>query len=193
MRADRASYDMLVCGIDEAGRGPLAGPVVAAAVILPKDFPVRILADSKILSERRRDEAAPVIRELAIAWAVAEASVEEIDELNILEASLLAMKRACLGLSPRPDRVLVDGNKCPNIDFPCEAIVRGDSKVPEIMAASILAKVHRDAFMKKLAVLYPGYGFERHKGYPTEAHREALRVYGPSPVHRKSFRLSFSS
>lgn len=184
---------MLVCGIDEAGRGPLAGPVVAAAVILPDDFPVRILADSKTLSERRRDAAAPVIRELSIAWAVAEASVEEIDELNILRASLLAMKRACLGLAVKPDLVLVDGNKCPETDLPCEAIVRGDSKVPQIMAASILAKTHRDALMKELAPLYPVYGFERHKGYPTEFHREALRVYGPSPVHRKSFRLSFSS
>jgi ribonuclease HII len=181
---------MIICGIDEAGRGPLAGPVVAAAVILPKKFPVEILADSKVLTAKKREAAAALVRRTAV-FAVAEASPEEIDTINILHASLLAMKRALDALPARPDKVLIDGNRVFETDIPCEAIVRGDSLVPEIMAASILAKTARDALMKDLARVYPAYGFERHSGYPTREHQEALRDYGPCAEHRKSFRLSY--
>lgn len=179
---------LLVCGVDEAGRGPLAGPVSAAAVILDEAHPIAGLADSKKLSEKQRDSLAPVIRERALAWAVAFAEVEEIDRLNILQATLLAMKRAVEGLQVRPQRMLVDGLYCPDTGIPGEAIVKGDSKVAAISAASILAKTARDELMLKLHRQYPQYGFDGHKGYPTAAHLAALREHGVSEVHRRSFR-----
>lgn len=178
---------MLVCGVDEAGRGPLAGPVSAAAVILDPGHPIAGLADSKKLSERQRDRLAPVIRERALAWAVAHAEVEEIDRLNILQATLLAMRRAVLALHIRPGQVLVDGLHCPQTGIPSQAIVKGDSKVAAISAASILAKTARDALMLQLHEQYPRYGFAEHKGYPTAAHLAALREHGVSEVHRRSF------
>lgn len=177
----------LVCGIDEAGRGPLAGPVVAAAVILDAARPISGLNDSKKLSEKKRNELAALIRERAIAWAVAEASVEEIDRLNILHATLLAMQRAVAGLAVAPERALVDGNRCPKLAIPAEAVIKGDGKIASIAAASILAKTVRDAGMLALHAAYPQYGFDRHMGYPTAAHRAALEVHGVSPVHRRSF------
>lgn len=177
----------LVCGVDEAGRGPLAGPVVAAAVILDPARPILGLNDSKKLSERRRAALAVEIREKALAWAVAEASVEEIDRLNILHASLLAMQRAVAGLSVRPERALVDGNRCPVLPMPAEAVVKGDGKIASIAAASILAKTVRDHGMLILHQRYPQYGFDRHMGYPTPAHFAALEAHGASPVHRQSF------
>jgi ribonuclease HII len=177
----------LVCGVDEAGRGPLAGPVVAAAVILDPARPIAGLDDSKKLSERRRDQLALAIRAQALAWAVAEASVEEIDRLNILHATLLAMQRAVASLAVRPERALVDGNRCPRLDIPVEAVVKGDGKIAAIAAASILAKTVRDAGMRALDAAYPEYGFARHMGYPTEAHCRALQEHGPTPAHRKSF------
>ena len=177
----------LVCGVDEAGRGPLAGPVVAAAVILDPARPVAGLDDSKKLSEKRRNELAAAIRAQALAWAVAEASVEEIDHLNILHATLLAMQRAVAGLAVRPERALVDGNRCPRLDIPVEAVVKGDGKIAAIAAASILAKTARDAGMRALDAQYPQYGFARHMGYPTAAHCRALQDYGPTSAHRKSF------
>lgn len=177
----------LVCGIDEAGRGPLAGPVVAAAVILDPARPIPGLNDSKKLSEKKRVVLAELIRERAIAWAVAEASVEEIDRINILQASLLAMQRAVAGLAVRPTSALVDGNRCPKLDIPAEAIIQGDGKVASIAAASILAKTVRDAGMLVLHAQYPQYGFDRHMGYPTAAHFKALKEHGASPVHRRSF------
>ncbi|HUW75856.1 MAG TPA: ribonuclease HII [Gallionella sp.] len=179
---------ILVCGVDEAGRGPLAGPVSAAAVILDPDNPIAGLADSKKLSERQRDQLAPIIRERALAWAVAYADVGEIDRLNILQATLLAMRRAVLALGIRPQQVLVDGLYCPDTGIPSVAIVKGDSKVAAISAASILAKTARDALMLELHETYPNYGFAAHKGYPTAAHLAALREHGVSIVHRKSFR-----
>ncbi|MBK7464171.1 MAG: ribonuclease HII [Betaproteobacteria bacterium] len=177
----------LVCGIDEAGRGPLAGPVVAAAVILDPARPIPGLNDSKKLSEKKRLVLAEMIRERAIAWAVAEASVEEIDRINILQASLLAMQRAVAGLAVRPISALVDGNRCPKLDIPAEAIVQGDGKIASIAAASILAKTVRDAGMRVLHAQYPQYGFDRHMGCPTAAHFKALEEHGASPVHRRSF------
>ncbi len=177
-------------GVDEAGRGPLAGPVVAAAVILDPRHPIEGLADSKKLSERARERLAPLIRERALAWSVALAEREEIDALNILQATLLAMSRAVLCLGVRPARVQVDGNRAPRLDDPdccIETIVRGDATVPAISAASILAKVHRDALMRALDASHPGYGFAVHKGYGTAAHLGALRRLGPSPQHRLSF------
>jgi ribonuclease HII len=179
---------ILICGVDEAGRGPLAGPVSAAAVILDEANPVPGLNDSKKLSERQREKLAPLIRERALAWAVAYASVEEIDRLNILQATLLAMKRAVLALAIQPQLVLVDGLYCPQTGIRSEAIVKGDSKVAAIAAASILAKTDRDALMLQLHEQYPQYGFAIHKGYPTAAHLAALREYGVSDVHRRSFR-----
>lgn len=177
----------LVCGIDEAGRGPLAGTVVASAVILDPQRPIPGLNDSKKLSEKKRLFLADLIRERAIAWAVASASVEEIDRLNILQATLLAMQRAVAGLSVRPLSALVDGNRCPKLDIPAEAIIKGDGKIASIAAASILAKTVRDAEMLILHAQYPQYGFDRHMGYPTVAHFAALRAHGASPVHRRSF------
>ena len=177
----------LVCGIDEAGRGPLAGPVVAAAVILDPARPIAGLNDSKKLSEKRREALAGEIREKALAWAVAEASVEEIDQLNILHATFLAMQRAVAALSVAPERAMVDGNRCPKLPIPVEAVVKGDGKIASIAAASILAKTVRDAGMLALHAVYPQYGFDRHMGYPTAAHFAALEAHGASPVHRRSF------
>lgn len=177
----------LVCGIDEAGRGPLAGPVVAAAVILDPARPIPGLNDSKKLSEKRREALAGDIREKALAWAVAEASVEEIDQLNILHATFLAMQRAVAALSVAPERAMVDGNRCPKLPIPVEAVVKGDGKIASIAAASILAKTVRDAGMLALHAIYPQYGFDRHMGYPTAAHFAALEAHGASPVHRRSF------
>lgn len=177
----------LVCGIDEAGRGPLAGTVVAAAVILDPLRPIPGLNDSKKLSEKKRDALAVQIRERAVAWAVASASVEEIDRLNILHATMLAMQRAVAGLAVRPTGAMVDGNRCPMLDIPCEAVVKGDGKIASIAAASILAKTVRDAEMLSLHAQYPMYGFDRHMGYPTAAHFQALEEHGASPVHRRSF------
>lgn len=179
---------LLVCGVDEAGRGPLAGPVSAAAVILDAANPIEGLADSKKLSEKQRDQLAPVIRERALAWAVAYADVEEIDRLNILQATLLAMKRAVLALHTRPHQVLVDGLYCPQTGIPSQAIVKGDSTVAAISAASILAKTARDELMLGLHAQYPQYGFDGHKGYPTPAHLAALRAHGVSEIHRRSFK-----
>ncbi|WP_371322707.1 ribonuclease HII [Dechloromonas sp. ZY10] len=177
----------LVCGIDEAGRGPLAGPVVAAAVILDPARPIAGLNDSKKLSEKKRLVLADEIRAKALAWAVAEASVEEIDRLNILHATMLAMQRAVAGLPVAAEAALVDGNRCPKLAIPVEAVVKGDGKIASIAAASILAKTVRDAGMLELDALYPQYGFARHMGYPTAAHCAALAAHGASPVHRKSF------
>jgi ribonuclease HII len=178
----------LVCGVDEAGRGPLAGAVFTAAVILDPARPIDGLADSKILSEARRDALALLIRERALAWCIASASVEEIDRLNILQATMLAMSRAVEGLSVRPGRVLIDGNRVPKqITLPAEAIVKGDATVAEISAASILAKTARDAELVALDDCYPAYGFARHKGYPTAEHLAAIEQYGVLPIHRKTF------
>ena len=177
----------LICGVDEAGRGPLAGPVVAAAVILDPQQPIAGLNDSKKLTAARRAALAVEIREKALAWALAEASALEIDRINILQASLLAMQRAVSGLSLMPQKALVDGNKCPVLACPVEAIVGGDGKVAAIAAASILAKTVRDALMQELHVRYPQYGFDRHKGYPTAFHLAALRAHGITPEHRKSY------
>jgi ribonuclease HII len=179
--------DGLVCGVDEAGRGPLAGPVVAAAVILDPRQPIAGLNDSKKLSAKRREVLAMEIRERALAWAVAEASVDEIDRINILQASFLAMRRAVEGLRLRAEKALIDGNRCPALDCPAEAIVGGDGKVASIAAASILAKTVRDAGMLELHADFPVYGFDRHMGYPTAFHLQALREHGPSPVHRRSY------
>jgi len=194
MRADAQQVglpiftDVLCAGVDEAGRGPLAGPVVAAAVILdPTAIPAG-LADSKQLSPGRRDALAARIRESALAWSLAWADAAEIDTLNILHATMLAMRRAVLGLAVRPHHVQIDGNRCPRLDCTVEAIVGGDARVQAISAASIVAKVTRDRYMERLDAVYPGYGFERHKGYPTRSHREALADLGPCPAHRRSFR-----
>lgn len=175
-------------GVDEAGRGPLCGPVYAAAVILDPTRPIDGLNDSKKLSEKKREALAPLIRERALAWAVGVATVEEIDRLNILHASMLAMRRAVEGLGVPPDEVLIDGNRVPSgLVVPARAIVGGDASEPAISAASILAKTGRDHEMKALALLYPQYGIARHKGYPTPEHLAALREHGPSPIHRRSF------
>jgi len=177
----------LVCGVDEAGRGPLAGPVVAAAVILDPANPVVGLNDSKKLSAKRREALAIEIHAKALAWAVAEASVEEIDRINILQASLLAMQRAVEKLAIVPSKALIDGNRCPKLMCPAQAIIGGDGKVAAIAAASILAKTVRDAGMLELHAVYPMYGFDRHMGYPTALHLEALQEHGVSPVHRRSY------
>ena len=177
----------LECGVDEAGRGPLAGPVVAAAVILDPTNPVGGLNDSKKLSAKRRDALAVEIRAKALAWAIGVASVEEIDQINILQASLLAMQRAVRSLEIQPTVALVDGNRCPTLFCSTEAIVGGDGKVASIAAASILAKTVRDAGMMLLHAKYPEYGFDRHMGYPTAFHLQALQAHGVSPVHRLSY------
>lgn len=177
----------LLAGVDEAGRGPLAGPVVAAAVILDDLQPIDGLNDSKVLTPRRREQLFDQIRARALCCSIAQASVEEIDRLNILQATMLAMQRAVDGLRLRPHRVLVDGNRLPVLKVPAEAIVRGDSKVKAISAASILAKVHRDRLCMELHALHPQYGFDGHKGYPTPAHLAALRAHGACPQHRRSF------
>jgi len=177
----------LVAGVDEAGRGPLAGPVVAAAVILDPDAPIAGLADSKVLSAPRRDVLAAAIRVRALAWCVALADVDEIDALNILGATMLAMRRAVEGLDPAPDEALIDGNRCPPLACRARAIVKGDRDVASISAASILAKTVRDAMLVELDARYPAYGFARHKGYPTPDHLAALARFGPCPAHRRSF------
>jgi ribonuclease HII len=178
---------MLLCGVDEAGRGPLVGAVFAAAVILDPAHPVKGLADSKKLSEKRREALALEIREYALAWAIASASAEEIDSVNILQASLLAMKRAVESLGMAPHEVVVDGLHCPRLFMPVRAVVKGDSLVAEISAASILAKTARDAEMRELHLIYPQYDFARHKGYPTAAHLQAIQRHGVTPLHRRSF------
>jgi ribonuclease HII len=177
----------LVAGVDEAGRGPLAGPVVAAAVILKPDAPIDGLADSKVLSAVRREVLAAAIRGRALAWCVALADVAEIDGLNILGATMLAMRRAVEGLAPSPDEALIDGNRCPPLACRARAIVKGDRDVASISAASILAKTARDAMLIELDARYPAYGFARHKGYPTPDHLAALARFGPCPAHRRSF------
>ncbi len=182
---------ILVCGVDEAGRGPLAGSVYAAAVILNVNNPIAGLADSKKLSEKKRDFLSGEIKTKSLAWAIASASCQEIDQINILQASLLAMKRAIEAMQVRfnitPSLVQVDGNKCPKISLPCEAIVKGDSKVQAISAASILAKVARDAELYELDKIYPQYGFAQHKGYPAPKHLLALQAHGICPQHRLSY------
>ena len=178
---------MRICGVDEAGRGPLAGAVFAAAVILNPARPIVGLADSKMLSEKRRDALAMMIREHAMAWCVAVASVEEIDSINILQATLLAMKRAVEGLGMTPDEVVIDGLHVPEIAMRSRALVRGDRLMGEISAASILAKTSRDAEMVAMHQQYPHYGFAQHKGYGTAAHLQALHGHGPCPIHRRSF------
>jgi ribonuclease HII len=184
------SWDVagLVAGVDEAGRGPLAGPVVAAAVILDERHPIQGLADSKKLTVLRRERLFDEIRAKALCCSIAEASVEEIDRLNILQATLVAMRRAVAGLRLKPNKVLVDGNRLPTLEVLAEAIVGGDALVPAISAASILAKVHRDRWCLKLDQQYPQYGFAQHKGYGTAAHLAALQTHGPCAQHRTSFR-----
>lgn len=187
----------VICGLDEAGRGPLAGPVTAAAVILPSDFPVELLNDSKKLSAKKRGTLEILIKEKAVAWAVSSVDEKEIDRINILRASLLAMKQAFESLYKRlyeklPDpcpviECIADGTFCPEVEVPCISLVRADSLVPAVMAASVLAKTERDRIMCAYAKLYPAYGYERHKGYPTLEHRTLCRKLGPSPIQRMSF------
>jgi ribonuclease HII len=179
--------DELICGVDEAGRGPLAGPVFAAAVILDPAKLITGLRDSKKLSEAQRDALAVQIKENALAWSIAQCSEAEIDKLNILQATMLAMRRAVEGLSTQPTLALIDGNRCPVMSVRSEAIVKGDDKVAAISAASILAKTARDAALQVLHEQYPQYAFDQHKGYPTALHLERLRTHGVSPVHRKSY------
>ena len=181
----------LICGVDEAGRGPLAGPVCAAAVILPKNLEIPGLNDSKKLSDKRRRELFPLIQEQALAYGIAFASQEEIDELNILQATFLAMGRALEQLKPKAEFALIDGNRQTDFGIPCRTVVQGDSLSANIAAASVLAKVTRDDYMIKMAEAYPGYGFEIHKGYGTKAHYAALRELGPCPIHRKTFLKKF--
>ena len=178
---------IIECGCDEAGRGAAAAEVYVAAVILNPDHTIKGLADSKKLSAHKRDNLNEEIRLYALNWYIDKASVEEVERLNVLQATLLAMRRAVEGLKVRPDRVLVDGNRKPNLEIPVEAIVKGDAKIPAISAASILAKVARDRAMVEYHRLYPEYGFDVHKGYLTKGHMEALRKHGPCPIHRKSF------
>lgn len=175
-----------VAGVDEVGRGPLAGSVVAAAVILDK--PIAGLRDSKKLTAKRRELLFPIIKQQSLAWAIASASAQEIDDINILQASLLAMSRAVAKLTPQPDLALIDGNRCPALNCAAKAVIKGDDKIDAIAAASILAKVSRDREMLELGKVYPQYGFERHMGYPTKQHFQALAQYGPIEQHRRSFR-----
>jgi ribonuclease HII len=177
----------LVAGVDEVGRGPLAGPVVTAAVILDPNRPIKGLADSKVLSEKRREQLFDEIKEKALAWAIGRCEVEEIDELNILQATMTAMQRAVAGLSPQPEHALIDGNRCPQLPCSCEFVIKGDSKVAAISAASIIAKVTRDREMVEMDRQYPGYGLAGHKGYPTRAHIAALQELGVTPIHRRTF------
>lgn len=176
-----------VCGVDEAGRGPLAGPVCAAAVILPEDVIIDGVNDSKKLSEKKRESLFDVIREQALSYSIAYATVDKIEEINILNATMLAMRRAINGLEIKADYAMIDGNKIPPIDIDAECIVKGDAKSMSIACASILAKVSRDRLLYKYAEEYPMYGFDKHKGYGTKVHREAILKYGPCPYHRKSF------
>ncbi|CAD5108294.1 ribonuclease HII [Zestomonas carbonaria] len=184
---DFSLVEELVAGVDEVGRGPLCGAVVTAAVILDPQRPILGLNDSKKLSEARRDHLFDEIREKALAWCIARAEVEEIDRLNILHATMLAMQRAVEGLSVTPKLALIDGNRCPKLAVPSAPVVKGDSRVPAIAAASILAKVSRDREMRELDLQYPGYGIAGHKGYPTAEHLAALQRLGPTPIHRRSF------
>ncbi len=179
--------DELICGVDEAGRGPLAGPVTAAAVILDPARPIEGLRDSKKLSEAQRDALAIQIKERALAWSIAQCSEQEIDSLNILQATMLAMRRAVEGLSVQPTLALIDGNRCPVMAVRSEAIVKGDDKVPAISAASILAKTARDHLLAQLHVQYPQYALDQHKGYPTALHLARLKEFGVSPIHRRSY------
>ncbi len=181
----------ILCGVDEAGRGPLAGPVCAAAVILPPHLDIPGLNDSKKLSDKKRRELAPLIREQALAWGVGFASEQEIDEINILQATFRAMKRALDQLSLRPELALIDGNRETDFGIPVQTVVKGDSLSANIAAASVLAKVSRDDVMLALAQEYPQYGFDIHKGYGTRAHYAALEQYGPCPIHRRTFLRSF--
>jgi ribonuclease HII len=190
-QADLFAMDLyegeLICGVDEAGRGPLAGPVTAAAVILDPNHPILGLRDSKKLSEAQRDSLAVEIKKYALAWSIAECSEQEIDELNILQATMLAMKRAVEGLKITPTLALIDGNRCPVMSVRSEAIVKGDDKVQAISAASILAKTARDHLLAKLHEQYPQYALDQHKGYPTALHLARLKEHGVSPIHRKSY------
>ena len=183
----KTTQNILVAGVDEAGRGPLAGPVVAAAIILDPLKPIEGLADSKILSERKRDSLFDIIKIYALSWSVGMASVEEIDEFNILQATLLAMQRAVNGLAIQPDEALIDGNRLPNLLIPAQAIIKGDSKVKAISAASILAKVERDKIMVDYHKKYPDFSFHLHKGYGTQQHLNEIEQFGFLPIHRKTF------
>jgi ribonuclease HII len=178
----------LIAGVDEVGRGPLVGAVVTAAVILDPNNPIEGLTDSKKLTEKKRESLSIEIKEKALAWSIARADAHEVDELNILHATMLAMTRAIARLPVQPEFVLIDGNRCPELPMPSEALVKGDLRVAEISAASILAKVHRDNEMKELDLVYPEFGFAKHKGYPTKLHFEMLAKYGPTPQHRQSFK-----
>ncbi len=184
---DFTLVEELVAGVDEVGRGPLCGPVVTAAVILDPLRPIQGLNDSKKLTEARREKLFDEIRDKALAWCIGRAEVEEIDRLNILQATMLAMQRAIEGLHIQPRLALIDGNRCPKLAVPSAPVIQGDAKVPAIAAASILAKVSRDREMAALELIYPGYGLAGHKGYPTPAHLAALRRLGPTPIHRRSF------
>ncbi|USE34016.1 ribonuclease HII [Endozoicomonas sp. SCSIO W0465] len=179
---------IIIAGVDEVGRGPLCGPVIAAAVVLGPTRPIKGLDDSKKLSEKRREALFDVICNNALAWSLGRAEVAEIDELNILHATMLAMQRAVKGLSVKPELAYIDGNRCPSLSCRAEAIIKGDSRVAEIAAASIIAKVTRDREMQLMDEEWPGYGISKHKGYPTKMHLEALRKLGPTPVHRRSFK-----
>ena len=181
----------IICGVDEAGRGPLAGPVCAAAVILPKGLFIPGLNDSKKLTDKKRRELAPIIKEQALAYGIAFATHQEIDQINILQATFLAMERALAQLNIRPELALIDGNRQKDFGINVETVVKGDSRSANIAAASVLAKVTRDDYMEAMALEYPGYGFEIHKGYGTKAHYEALRNLGPSPIHRMTFLKKF--
>ena len=187
MGLDFSLVEELVAGVDEVGRGPLCGAVVTAAVILDPARPILGLNDSKKLTEARREKLFDEIKEKALAWCIARAEVEEIDQLNILHATMLAMQRAVEGLQVTPKLALIDGNRCPKLAVPCAPVIKGDSQVPAIAAASILAKVSRDREMLALDAQYPGYGIAGHKGYPTPVHLEALRRLGATPIHRRSF------
>ncbi len=178
---------MSVCGVDEAGRGPLAGPVCAAAVILPKGLILEGVNDSKKLTEKKREALFDVVKENAISYSIAFASVEEIEELNILNATMLAMQRAVEGLGVPADFAYIDGNRLPDLSIPAEYIIKGDARSMSVAAASILAKVSRDRLMLNFAEIYPGYGFEKHKGYGTKVHTDAIKELGPCPIHRMSF------
>ena len=181
----------VICGVDEAGRGPLAGPVYAAAVILPPNLEIPGLTDSKKLSDKKRRELFPVIQEQAVAYGIGSASEQEIDEINILQATFLAMRRALAQLTVTPDLVLIDGNRETDFGLPVKTVVKGDSLSANIAAASVLDKVSRDDWMLEMAKQYPQFGFEIHKGYPTRAHYDALRAHGPCPIHRMSFLKKF--
>jgi ribonuclease HII len=181
----------LLCGVDEAGRGPLAGPVCAAAVILPKELVIPGLNDSKKLSDKRRRELYDIITQQAVSYGIAFATAEEIDEINILQATFLAMERAMAQLDPKPELALIDGNRAKDFGLPVQTIVKGDSLSASIAAASILAKVTRDRYMEELAEQYPRYGFEVHKGYPTKRHYAAIAEFGPCPAHRRTFLKKF--